>query len=501
MGRATGAAFTVHAAGIAALLLLAYAYVFPHWADWNQNSRFDLTVAIVDHGTLSIDCCVDNTGDYARVDGRTYTDKAPGLSLLAVPVYALFRAAATPQGWIDRAVQRLAASAAFAPTLRVGGTGLQPEKVRFALALTIASALVVALPSALFGAVLLRFLLAAGAGTAAAIATVLAYGLGTIACVYAGAFYAHQLVAALCFTAFALLAGSDAAASPLRCLAVGLLLGMAVISEYPAVLLAVIVGGFAITRVGFGRRLIWITLGGLAAAGGSGRLRSRHLRFAASARLPLFGALATRHQVGFVSLSTPSLAALWGITGSPYRGLFFLSPILLLALPGFVTVLRRPALRSAGLASAGGVAAFLLFNASSVMWWGGFAIGPRYLVPMLPFLAWPLAFTLEEIWRRAGWRIVAACLALASLVGVWGLRLAGQQFPEEQWTVPWLQYAWPRLRAGDVARNAGMLLGLRGWSSLLPLLVASVVVVVVWWRMASRCQALPPKGKEIASDE
>ena len=409
-----------------------------------------------------------------------------------MPVYALFTAAATPQGWIDRAVQRLAASAAFAPTLRVGGTGLQPQKVRFALALTIASALVVALPSALFGAVLLRFLLAAGAGTAAAIATVLAYGLGTIACVYAGAFYAHQLVAVLCFTAFALLAGSDATASPLRCLAIGLLLGMAVISEYPALLLAVVVGGFAITRVGIGRKLIWIKLGGLAP-----------LVVLAVYDLAIFGSplplgyryselWQTRHQVGFVSVSTPSLAALWGITGSPYRGLFFLSPILLLALPGFVTVLRRPALRSAGIASAWGVAAFLLFNASSVLWWGGFAIGPRYLVPMLPFLAWPLAFTLEEIWRRAGWRVVVACLALASLVGVWGLRLAGQQFPEEQWTVPWLQYAWPRLRDGDVARNAGMLLGLRGWSSLLPLLVASVVVVVVWWRMASRCQAGPP---------
>src|SRR5258708_27750856 len=105
MGRAAGAAFTVHAAGIAALLLLAYAYVFSHWADWNQNSRFDLTVAIVHHGTPSIDCCVDNTGDYARGDDRTYTHKAPGLSLRAEPVHALITAAARRPGWNPPAPQ------------------------------------------------------------------------------------------------------------------------------------------------------------------------------------------------------------------------------------------------------------------------------------------------------------------------------------------------------------------------------------------------------------
>src|SRR5512137_1771162 len=70
-------------------LLLTYIYVFPHWLDWNQNSRFDLTAAIVERGELSIDAYVANTGDYAEWNGRTYSDKTPGLSFLAVPVYAL----------------------------------------------------------------------------------------------------------------------------------------------------------------------------------------------------------------------------------------------------------------------------------------------------------------------------------------------------------------------------------------------------------------------------
>ena len=30
------------------LLLACYAYVLPRWADWNQNSRLNLVVALVD---------------------------------------------------------------------------------------------------------------------------------------------------------------------------------------------------------------------------------------------------------------------------------------------------------------------------------------------------------------------------------------------------------------------------------------------------------------------
>jgi hypothetical protein len=55
-------------------LLVGYTYTPPRWQDWNQNSRFDLTMAIVDQGTFRIDDYVSNTGDYALVDGHAYSD-------------------------------------------------------------------------------------------------------------------------------------------------------------------------------------------------------------------------------------------------------------------------------------------------------------------------------------------------------------------------------------------------------------------------------------------
>ncbi len=65
---------------------------------------------------------------------------------------------------------------------------------------------------------------------------------------------------------------------------------------------------------------------------------------------------------GVEGVGVPSLTALWGITFSPYRGLFVLSPFLLLAFPGFVAMWRRPAHRPAALLCACAAGAMLLFN-------------------------------------------------------------------------------------------------------------------------------------------
>src|ERR1700722_15420978 len=69
-------------------LLLAYAY-FYQAGGWNQNSRFDLIRALAEHGTVRIDAYAQNTGDKATFEGHTYSDKAPGQALTAVPPVAL----------------------------------------------------------------------------------------------------------------------------------------------------------------------------------------------------------------------------------------------------------------------------------------------------------------------------------------------------------------------------------------------------------------------------
>src|ERR1035441_2624081 len=69
---------------IGAVVLVAYVY-FYQGGGWNQNSRFDLVRAMVELGTLRIDAYRENTGDKAFANGHYYSDKAPGLALLAEP--------------------------------------------------------------------------------------------------------------------------------------------------------------------------------------------------------------------------------------------------------------------------------------------------------------------------------------------------------------------------------------------------------------------------------
>ncbi|MBP6633988.1 MAG: hypothetical protein KA297_31540, partial [Kofleriaceae bacterium] len=78
-------------AALLTLSLVAYAY-FYQAGGWNQNSRFDLTRALVERGTVRIDAYERNTGDESRRAGHMYSDKAPGVSLAAVPAWAAVRA-------------------------------------------------------------------------------------------------------------------------------------------------------------------------------------------------------------------------------------------------------------------------------------------------------------------------------------------------------------------------------------------------------------------------
>ena len=78
-------------AALFALALGVYAY-FYQAGGWNQNARFDLVRAIVERGTLRIDAYESNTGDKAERDGHLYSDKAPGVSLTALPMYAAVHA-------------------------------------------------------------------------------------------------------------------------------------------------------------------------------------------------------------------------------------------------------------------------------------------------------------------------------------------------------------------------------------------------------------------------
>lgn len=97
------------------------------------------------------------------------------------------------------------------------------------------------------------------------------------------------------------------------------------------------------------------------------------------------------------SFSAPLMQGVLGLLISPGRGLFLYSPILALTIIAFPTFFRRHRLEAGfGLLL---FLAYLLLYGKWFMWHGGFAWGPRFMVPTIPFLVLAMAPLLEGLWK------------------------------------------------------------------------------------------------------
>jgi hypothetical protein len=451
------------------LLLASYGYFFPRWAEWNQNSRMDLTVALVEQGRIQIDDYYDNTGDYALYGGHVYTDKAPGTSFLAVPAYAAFRAlAGTPL--VQSAMRRLSDSSALASTLREGGTGLLANKVYFAAALYAATFVTVSLPSALLGALLFLFMGQFLPSRRVRLALCLAYGLATVVFPYSVVLYGHQIAAALVFAAYLLIHRQRSGRLGGGWLALaGALLGLAVLVDFPALLLAAVLCVYALLELPERRWLAALLAGALPFALVLAWYNTAAFGSPLASSYRYLGRFPEIPRTGVMGFSLPSLQALWGITFSPYRGLFFMSPFLLLGIPGLVRALRSPRWRPDGILWLAAILAQLVFVSAWYDWRGGFAIGPRNLILMLPFLLPAVAVFLGEGERRQARVASFALLTLISFAVVGISAVSGQDFASIEIRNPLVEFFWPKFAAGDITRNLGMAAGLPAWYSLLPI--------------------------------
>ncbi len=532
------------------VLLFCYGYFFPRWAEWNQNSRMDLTLAIVERGVLHIDDYYENTGDYAVYGDHIYTDKAPGTSFLGVPTYFVFRLVAdTPP--MRAILHRLSGSQALASTLREGGTGLLEQKVYFAAALYATTFVTVSLPSALLAALLYLFMgrlftptlthpsgapngplhrpaprgrpLGAPGGfapksehtldgngrwtgvvnlpggfapksehTLGRVILALAYGLATIVFPYSSVFYGHQIAAALLFFAFYLLYRIRQCEISHHWLwGVGGLLGLAVLTEFPALILLVILSLYALWFLERKWEIAKLGLGGLPFALILGWYNASAFGSPFSSSYRYLGRFPEISNTGFLGFSRPSLEALWGVTFSPYRGLFFLSPFLLLAIPGFWYLLRSPRWRGEAVLWLSLVLAQLALVSAWYDWRGGYAIGPRNLLTILPFLMLPVAFCVWTWREKPLWRMLTWGLVVSSFGLVWIASVSGQEFAPVIIGNPLVDFFWPKFWAGDITRNLGMMVGLSSWYSLFPLIL---VPGGVFWIVRREGRGLQPRS-------
>jgi hypothetical protein len=178
---------------------------------------------------------------------------------------------------------------------------------------------------------------------------------------------------------------------------------------------------------------------------------------------------------GFAGFTYPKLGPLFDLTFGSYRGLFYLSPFLLLAAPGAWLMARRTYPLEAVLCLLIG-ALFILALSAYWGWNGGRTIGPRYLVPVVPFLTLPVIYFLDLANRVRVALIVVVGAAAWSIIAVWTEFLAGHIMPTSWLRDPIAQYSLPALSSNQITPNAGLFLGLSGWQSLLPLAILLLII-------------------------
>jgi hypothetical protein len=264
---------------------------------------------------------------------------------------------------------------------------------------------------------------------------------------------------------------------------VGFLMGYAFITDYPSVFILAAIFFYAVYFLRDIRKLAPMVLTGILPG-----LLLMYYNYACFETILPVGYKYSElyhdlHSQGFISITYPHWDAFYGLTFSPFRGLFFLSPALLFSIPGFVYWFRRKSFRPEFGVVLWSVCSAFLFYGSSVMWWGGFAVGPAYLTAMIPMLAFPFAYFLDEHAERRWVQIVATLLFAASFLLVWAETIGGQSFPDMT-PNPLIQLSIPALAAGDIARNLGMVLGLRGWASLIPLAIFMAAAILVLYNLA-----------------
>jgi hypothetical protein len=432
-----------------ALVLLGVGY-FHQGGGWNQNSRFAMVRSVVEHGSFFIDshlvyarrpggpagaleripvesgnferdgidhalawrgptgslvavdpeaagdrklAGVDDaaaTGDVSYFAGHFHPNKAPGTTFLALPGYALVRFAEYVAGFDADSWAVLTWNAWLASLLSVG------------LATS-------------FGAVLVLQLARGFGSELSARLAALSFAFATMAWTYGSCLFEHNIIAVALLAAYRFVERAvaerrnDGAAHVERYLHLaGLAAGFAAITNYT---MAALVPLFALlwwSKTRDHARVGWYALGVL-----------WPLIAICAYNVICFGTPFTTnyaYQSAMFSagdrvlgvFAMPRLDVLALLLVSPFRGLFFTSPVLLCSIAALVVLWKRRDLRP-GVALIGAVFAFLLLvNSSFNGWDGGWTAVPRYLAPAMGLLAVPLAYAFDR------WRAITGGLAAVS---------------------------------------------------------------------------------------
>jgi hypothetical protein len=455
-------------------LWLTYSFIGPGRSALNPNSvsRMGVVFSILEDQSLRIDKFAPFTIDKALFDGSYYSDKAPGISLTALPFVATLVSGAKMVGVDVRPIS---------------DAGLS----RFYLfSVFVACAFTSGLSSAAAAGAIFLLVRHWGLGRDAALLSALLYGLATPVAGWATAFFSHAMAGSLLVIAFTVsILATETEKYGRWILAVGFLEGVLLSWSFsveftgaPAVLILSIFNA---------RRLFDLP------ASRSMRLLAGGIAGAAVAAVPLavynhsaFGSIwhigyenvssFEGMNEGFFGISMPNAAVLSKIVFGQWRGILWISPVLVFAPIAYLFAFRHLRIDVA-LVLLLIPAAYFLINCGYYYWDGGYSTGPRHVTASLGFIS--LAF--GPLWNFTSLKMRSALLATGLISGVISLACASVSMVTPSFIArPVIDWIIPQFLMGQV-HNALTSVGIHDLRSL--------IGIPLMWALAAFVTAPVPR--------
>lgn len=420
------------------VLGMTYVYFF-QGSDPNQHSRLLLTRSLADGAGLTLGADHGLTIDKSEHAGEFYCDKAPGLSLLAVPIWKLTE-------WLDRA-SGVDTSIFYVDRARL-------HTITFVLC---------GLAGIWCSYSVRKAAERLGASAARAEGFALVFGLGTLVFPFSTALFGHVMSAALIAHAFQLLIKHQLSETlrPAELVQLGFCFALSIVTEYPSGLLVACLG---LSYLHWEHRTSPKTL----------QQWTKHLLPLVSLAAPLlllhswylwraFGKpwalpygfvfepkFRIHHDKGLLGVQLPSPEGLIGVFLTPYRGLFFFCPVLLLSLWGISRWLRRKDFGTLPVTVMACLVCYSMFNTAYYAWDGGGSIGPRHIIPLLPMWTLGSVFVVGKWPERTHALLAVFSVSMMLIATAVLLHLGGD---DVLFSSPMYSTVWPSWFRGELSLN------------------------------------------------
>ena len=379
-----------------------------HWADWDNESRLALSKAIAMENRLEIDSYVNFTGDRSVYNGHYYSSKAPGLSMLAVPEVVFFDLLVDEDIDNDKTIFNI--------------TDLTPNELILRIIFSVTFS---ALPGSLLILLIYRMTNYILSENYKRLIVACSFGFGTILFAYGTSSFGYATASFLGFLGFSYIFRTSRNELPIRFWFIsGVLLGFAIVVEY--LMVPIVMGVICyilllkIKKRYMAQILFGCFIGLLPLLIYNFLIFSNPLEFTSLHLDPEIFVCPSKLEycqpIGLDDVIFDAVTFPIGVFNalfSPYKGILFYSPILILSILGIPYLKKQH--KYLAVFTTFILVLFLCFINFYSVWTGGASFGLRFMVPLIPFLSIPFSVSLEKFWKARFFRLIFVMLLSVSI--------------------------------------------------------------------------------------